>query len=130
MRKPARFVAKLVELTGTVKGRYRLAAVVYDERFRPLAFGTNSYVKTHPLQASASDHPMRVFVHAEVQALVRANGKKKRGILVLRTNKKGELCLAKPCGACMTLIMESGIKEVLYSDNTGGIVYSRLTVTG
>lgn len=122
MRRAERLVDKLVALADKVQGRYRLAAVVYDDRFRPISFGTNSYIKTHPLQAQFSSHPLKVFVHAEIQALVRANGRRKHGIMVLRIDRFRRLQLARPCKSCMAAVLESGIREIVYSNRDGKLV--------
>jgi tRNA(Arg) A34 adenosine deaminase TadA len=42
-------------------------------------------------------------------------------ILVVRVNKKGELTCAKPCPACYKVLVESGIKNIYYSDYNGEI---------
>jgi tRNA(Arg) A34 adenosine deaminase TadA len=121
---------RLVQLASTVQGKHRLAAVVYDERFIPISFGVNSYVKTHPSQAmlaSETSNPRRIFLHAEIQALVRADGaRRKRGILVIRTRRDGRMGLAMPCDLCMLAIHRSGLKEVMYSNEYGDIVKVRI----
>lgn len=113
-------VTRLREEASTVHGKYRLAAAVYDGKYNIISIGTNSYVKTHPLQARYGA-PHRLFIHAEIQAIVRSNGKEKRGIAVVRTTNDGRLAIAKPCDACLAAILEAGLKEIVYSDYDGNV---------
>jgi tRNA(Arg) A34 adenosine deaminase TadA len=115
-----RFVDKLIGMASSVDGRYRLAAMVYDDKHNPISFGTNSYVKTHPVQAALTG-AQKIFIHAEIQALLRASGRQSRGILVVRVNKHG-LAMARPCRACYWAIIVSGLSEIMYSDETGSIM--------
>ena len=56
-------------------GMQRVAAIITDKRGNILSEGINSYEKTHPLQAQLASkfkkHSHRVFLHAEISALIR-----------------------------------------------------------
>ena len=92
-----------------------VSAFVYDKRGRLLATGQNSYVKTHPLQARVAasvGEPHKVFLHAEVAALLKCDWTKAHRILVTRYGKSGRPLLAKPCKVCHQIIAMTSIKIV------------------
>jgi hypothetical protein len=92
-----------------------ICAFVYDKRGRLLSSGQNSYVKTHPLQAKIAaevGEPHKVFLHAEVSALLKCDWKKAHRILVTRYGKDGKPLLAKPCVICRSVIKLTNIKIV------------------
>lgn len=103
-------------LAHTVKGKYRVSAIIFDKSGRILSTGVNSYVKTHPLQAEYAfrcNTEQRIYLHAEIDALVKC---KKQGhkIFIMRIDIKGEPVLSKPCPICEMAIQEHGIKVVEY----------------
>ena len=74
-----------------------ISAFVYDKRGRLLSTGQNSYVKTHPLQAKAArevGEPHRIFLHAEVAALLKCDWGKAHRMFVARYGKDGRPLLA------------------------------------
>ncbi len=94
-------------------------AHVYDKRGRLLAVAENSYVQTHPRMARLArrvGEPNRVYLHAEVSAIIKAL---KRGepyeIRVYRHFKDGSPAPSKPCPACMLAIKEANIKKIWYT---------------
>jgi len=94
---------------------YHVSAFVYDKRGRLLSTGQNSYVKTHPLQARVAaevGEPHKVFLHAEVAALLKCDWKKAYRILVTRYGRSGRPLLAKPCKVCHQIIGMTNIKIV------------------
>ena len=103
--------------------RTNMTAIIYDKKGHILSIGKNSYIKTHTLMYKLSKEinpkecPTRVFVHAEIDAIIRCNHiKKAHKILVLRLNAKGEYALAKPCPICEKAILEqTPIKIVEFS---------------
>jgi deoxycytidylate deaminase len=44
----------------------------------------------------------------------------------LRFTKSGRLASAKPCPDCWKLLVQSGIKTVIYSDSSGQLIKERL----
>lgn len=62
-------------------------------------------------------------LHAEQAALLNLNWDKLKGcsILVYRTNKNGQLAMAKPCEMCQRLIKYVGIKNIYFTTNYGEI---------
>lgn len=97
-------------------GRHSITAIIQDKRGRTLSIGRNQYEKTHPLQARMAmdtGTPMRVFLHAEISALVKCKDwRKAYKIVVTRYTKDGKPALAKPCAACERAIALAGIKLV------------------
>jgi len=92
-----------------------ISAFVYDRKGRLLATGQNSYVKTHPLMAKTAasvGEPNKIFLHAEVAALVKCDWTKAYRLLVTRYGKDGRPLLAKPCKVCHQLISQTNIKIV------------------
>ena len=92
-----------------------ISAFVYDKRGRLLSSGQNSYVKTHPLQARVAaevGEPHKVFLHAEIAALIKCDWKKAHRILVTRYGKDGRRLVAKPCRVCHQMISMTKIKFV------------------
>ena len=105
------------QLAMNVKGKYKVAAVVLDKRGRILSTGTNSYVKTHPIQArfsnmTGSEH--RIYLHAEISALVKCRGAGHK-IFILRVGTDNQDLPAKPCPICELAIKEYKIKIVEYT---------------
>lgn len=96
--------------------KHSITAMITDKRGRVLSVGTNSYVKTHTLQAKHANKvglPEKRFLHAEVSAIVKCKDlTKAHKIVVMRYTKDGKSANAKPCPICMSAIKASGIKFV------------------
>ena len=101
----------------------KLFAVCYDKRNRILSAGENDYTKSHPLMATlarqVNEHPEKIYLHAEVQALLRAGDKPVHRLTVQRFNANGEPALAKPCKVCQRALELYGVKVLEYSTNEG-----------
>jgi len=93
-----------------------VTAFVYDKKGNLLSVGRNSFVKTHPLQARAAKavgQEKRVFLHAEVHALVQLRDwSTAHTIRVVRLGANARELLAKPCPVCMHVIKQTGIKRI------------------
>lgn len=106
------------------KQRYTIVAHCLDKQNNILSCAANNYDKTHPLQkyfAEKVGHNERIYLHAEIAAILRAKDRQIHRIRVYRYGKDGQLLLAKPCPVCMEAIKAFGIKEVFYSTNEGTI---------
>lgn len=104
------------KLRNRIGDQQALAAIVLRKR-KVVAVGFNSYTKTHPQQAKFAQklgQVKKIFLHAEIDALSKAP-KDSDTIVVLRVNKKGELCCAKPCEICRAAITQFGIKKIFHS---------------
>lgn len=100
-------------------GQHNLTAIVKDKRGRILSVGKNSYVKTHPLMqkaAKATNSKERIYLHAEVAALLRLKDwSKAHSIEVFRFTKDGKPAMAKPCQCCQYIINQTAIKKVSHT---------------
>jgi deoxycytidylate deaminase len=102
-------------------GKHIITAVVKDKRGRIISVGRNSYVKTHPLMHLAAkatnSEPSRVYLHAEVAALVKLKDwSRAYRMEVFRYTKNGEQALAKPCKSCQHVINQTKIRQVFYTE--------------
>lgn len=95
--------------------RQELICLAYDKRGRLLSVGRNSYQRTHRVQwkyAVKEGKPAAVFLHAEIDALIRARGKKVHRVFVSRSDAHGKLAMAKPCPICQRALDDFGVKIV------------------
>jgi tRNA(Arg) A34 adenosine deaminase TadA len=96
-----------------------LTAIIYNKKGKILSIGKNSYSKTHPLQAHHAKKqgmPERIFLHAEIAAIVKCPDLTKAyRMQVIRTNKEGRLMYAKPCAVCMSAINSINLKQIEWS---------------
>jgi tRNA(Arg) A34 adenosine deaminase TadA len=99
-----------------MRTKQSVAAIIYDKRGRVLAIGKNSYTKTHPmmvLHANKVGRPQKIFLHAEIHAIVRCKDlSKAHKIVVMRFDKKGNPMNAAPCPVCQSAIEAAGIKFI------------------
>jgi len=107
--------------------RIQIGAVV-ARKHTILAVGTNQ-VKSHPLQKKYNKERFEKeqdtcqhHIHAEMDALLKVKNVddlSKASIYVFRRNGNGALAMSRPCPACMTKIIEMGIKKVYYTTDAG-----------
>lgn len=106
------------------KQRYTIVAHCWDRRGILLSSATNNYEKTHPIQkyfAEKVGQNERIFLHAEIAALLRARDRRIYRIRVCRYGTDGELLLAKPCPVCYEAIKAYGVSVLEYSSKEGFI---------
>lgn len=120
--------AKDASMSSTFHQHHLGAALVY--RGCLLAKGWNSY-KTSPLQRELNEE--RGFdvdkwpntIHAEVHCLNKVKDLdidfSKATLYISRYFKDGKPALAAPCEACRKMIKRLGIKNIVYTTNTGYI---------
>lgn len=99
-------------------GKHVITATVYDKRGRVLSTAQNSYVKTHPLMADAArkvGQPERIYLHAEVAALVRCDWSKAHSMFISRYDKSGNPQTAAPCKCCQHVLLRAGVKNVFHT---------------
>ena len=95
-----------------------ITAVCDDKRGRILSVGQNSYTKTHPLMsraAKAVGQPSRIYLHAEVAALLKCDWSKVDSIFVSRYNGEGKPMTAKPCLCCQHVLKLAGVTKVRHT---------------
>lgn len=99
--------------------RHNLTAICLDKKGRVLSVARNSYIKTHPLQAKAAERvgePERIYLHAEIAAIVKVKDWDKIHTLVInRRNRAGKKLPSKPCKICLSVIEDIGISNVVYT---------------
>jgi deoxycytidylate deaminase len=79
--------------------------------------GVNSF-KTHPkFMRTYPDGSNAAHMHAEMDVLRFAEPGDE--LEVMRFRKCGEFGMAKPCKYCMQHILESGVRKVKYTDESG-----------
>ncbi len=102
----------------------KVIAIIYDSSGQQIAVGYNQY-KSHPLQKQYADHPDKIYLHAEIDAIANSirsyrgiNGLKLLNdstMFIFRFNKDMTLGLAKPCLGCQRAIRAFDIKTVIWS---------------
>ena len=103
-----------------MKARQFIIAKCYDKRGQLLSVGVNSYTKTHPLQAYFAKkvgHSERQFLHAEIQAILRAKDKQIYRITIERYDRNGNPALAAPCPVCVEAIKAYNIQIVEHTQS-------------
>lgn len=95
--------------------KHNIVAKCYNKHGMLLSIGFNSYTKTHPIQkyfAEKVGHPHRVYLHAEIAAILKAKGKRIHKITIARYNSLGQPMPAAPCPICQEAIKAFGISKV------------------
>lgn len=88
--------------------------------------GKNQY-KSHPLQAQWSRNPQSIFLHAEIDCLVKVvandvedlmndGSLKTASIYVARVGKNNLPALAKPCSGCFGALIHFGIDNIRWTE--------------
>lgn len=99
--------------------KHHVTAIIFDKRGRPLSIGQNSYSKSHTVMARHANKvglPEKIYLHAEAHSIIKCRDlNKAHKIAVFRYNKQGKPVNAKPCPVCMSLIRETGIKEITWT---------------
>ena len=97
---------------------HKLLATCYDKRGKVLSVGENNYNKSHPLQAYFArkvGHQHKIYLHAEIAAILKARDKQIYRIHVERYDSQGKPMLAMPCPICQEAIKAHGISIVSYT---------------
>lgn len=84
-----------------------------------LSTAHNYYGRSHPIQArfaKQAKEPERIYLHAEIAALIRLKkGQHPYKMTIERVKKDGSMGLAAPCAVCQAAIMFYGVERVEYS---------------
>ena len=98
--------------------RPTLMAKAFDKKGNLLAKATNSYTKTHPLMLHFGKQvgcTTRVFLHAEIAALLKCKDKEVYELQIERRKRNGEPGMAKPCPICEKALLAFGVRKVSYT---------------
>ncbi len=110
-----------------MKQRYTIVAHCYDKRGILISSATNNYDKSHPLQkyfAERVGHNEKIYLHAEIAAILRAKDKQIHRICIYRYGANGEALLAKPCPVCIEAIRAFNIPTITWSTKEGMVTCS------
>lgn len=102
------FLAAASKIAATSDYRFRMAALVVKSG-RVLSGDVNIP------KISPSTPPERVTTHAEIRALKNSSTTKGVTIYVARLDKLDRPTMAKPCGWCMQVMLESSVHRVVYT---------------
>lgn len=72
--------------------------------------------KTHTVFANPDIH-MRLSMHAEINALIRAGLHAENGFIYVYRDLQGRPALARPCEQCLPILKNAGVKKIFYSTN-------------
>lgn len=102
----------------TINSGRHAAAILYKGSI--LAIGNNKR-KSHPIMCSINKDNKRIYLHAEVDAIVKtinAHGLyifPETTLYVMRVTKGGNIAYSEPCNICKDIINSVGITQVLWS---------------
>lgn len=106
---------KQVEESDMVRSSRHAAAIFYKNRLISLG---NNLLKTHPIMLKAGRNEKALYLHAEIDALVRMP----RGydpsdcsLYVLRLTKGGRVFNSCPCSGCMGYLLSIGLNDIYWS---------------
>lgn len=95
----------------------QVGAVILDSMGNLLSSGYSTNKKTHTTQAhfaKKTGQPYKIYLHAEISALVKTKRRQAHTLIVIRTSSTGNTQDSKPCPICTLAIKESGLKFVVY----------------
>jgi tRNA(Arg) A34 adenosine deaminase TadA len=111
-----------------MRKKYKITAKAFDKKGNLLAQSENNYLKTHPLMKYFADKVKlhdKLYLHAEILALIRCGDKKPYRLLIERYNIDGTMALAKPCPVCAEAIRAYDVSVLEYT-TLNGIVKEKL----
>lgn len=85
-----------------------------------LSIGYNNAWKTHTIA-----HKYKYLfncIHSEVSAIIRFQYHEEYlprcKVVNVRINKAGNICMAKPCNRCLSILTDVGFKEIWFTNNS------------
>lgn len=118
MRDIVPLLIKKAESTKAIRSSRHAAAIVYKGIV--LSYGVNS-LKTHPIMKLYGRNKDAIYLHAEIDAIVKVINRYGTDILskstlhVIRIGRCGQLASSKPCKGCQKAIEAFKIKQVIHS---------------
>lgn len=95
-------------------GKFRIYAIALNKKGKIISEAYNSYEKTHPMQAKFAKSvgkPDKIFLHAEMHALIKAKAQVHKMIIV-RIGADDNTQNAKPCSICEAAMKLHGVKLI------------------
>ena len=102
---------------------YRIGAAIFSRKGALISTGFNKQ-KTHVRQAKWAfevGQPLRQFLHAEIDALIKCRHGDPYSIVIVRLTSKG-LAMAKPCAVCQRALLETHINKIYWTNERGQLV--------
>jgi deoxycytidylate deaminase len=119
IKRHKKFFNLAVNIADTSRHHYYKLGAIICKRHDILSVGVNQSCQ-HPALKSLGYKPWH-NVHAEAAAVMLATRRRIdiRGatMYVGRIRRRGDVGASKPCSACTSLLIEAGIKQVVYYDN-------------
>ena len=113
--------------------KYVVGAYALDVKGNILSKGCNSFVKTHPEQKRCADAVglhHKIYLHAEVAALVKAHKKVDTLIIARIRQSDNSIAIARPCRVCSEAIRKAGVRRVFFTNDEGELVLLDLKENG
>lgn len=99
--------------------RFCVTATAFDKKGNIIGAGANSYTKSHPLMKHfaqvAGDSEEKIYMHAELAAVLSAGNRPIHRIFVQRYFSNGLSANAKPCPTCDAMLKAFGVKHIEYT---------------
>ena len=102
--------------------KFQLTATTFDRKRRVIAHGENDYKKSHPIMFNIGvkvGQPKKIFLHAEVSALLKGKTKLPHSIVIQRYDLAGNMALSRPCSVCMEALRMYGVIKIKYTTKNG-----------
>lgn len=117
MRRHEKLIFRAVDVAKTSEYRWQHGAVVAKGN-KILGSAPNKF-RNAPLVAehNVSDHAERAVIRELLKVREDLRG---CTIYIARINKAGSTTMSRPCNDCMKAIINSGIKEFVYTNEFGG----------
>ena len=112
---------KLFEMAETVtdcRDHKHASAIVYKKKI--IALGKNQ-MKTHPIMLQYQSDSTKIYLHSEIDAIVKVINNhgseilKHSSLYNLRLTGGGNVAMSKPCNGCQKAIDAFGIKRVFWT---------------
>ncbi len=106
-----------------MRKRYNLVATCFDRKGKILGSGTNDYNRSHPLMkhfaCKAGESDAKIWIHAELAAVLDSGRKNIDSILVQRFHNNGNPANAMPCPTCQEMLKAFGVRLIKYTTEEG-----------
>lgn len=91
------------------------AVIVRGGSVLSLGFNVNKNSPNQLTRMNSKNVRKECGIHAEAAAIRRSPGSKRATIYISRIGKAGQTLLSRPCKDCERLILQAGIKKIIYT---------------
>lgn len=123
MKVDKKILNRCVQLADYSKHKQKIGCVITDKKNKPLSEG-KILLKTHPVQSkfgSICNKSKKIYLHAEMDAMIKNKTSNEHILYVIRKNKNNDFLKCIPCDICMSAIITTNIKYIVYSENENKI---------